>query len=218
VYRVLVIVDVQNDFCPGGSLAVKRGSDIVQAVNTLAERGRFDAVVATQDWHPEGHVSFASRHAKKPFETTRVFYGEQKLWPDHCVQGSRGADFHAALDRSRLTLILRKGTRIDVDSYSAFRENDRSTSTGLAGFLVEAAGGRGIELVVCGIATDVCVLNTVIDALALSSRPRVTVAADACAAVTEESGAAALEAMRKAGAIIGSVDGILAAASNGGAA
>jgi len=127
---VLIVVDVQNDFCPGGALAVPRGDEIVPIVNRLA--ARFHNVVLTQDWHPPGHFSFASTHpGKNPFETAAAFYGPQMLWPDHCTQGTPGAAFHSALDIPHAALVLRKGMEPTIDSYSAFYENDRTTPTGL---------------------------------------------------------------------------------------
>jgi len=134
----LLLVDVQNDFCPGGALAVPRGDEIVPLVNRLARR--FRHVVLTQDWHPRGHGSFASTYpGKKPYETIEVAYGAQVLWPDHCVQGTRGADFRADLDVPHAELVLRKGYHREIDSYSAFVENDRKTATGLAGICASAA-------------------------------------------------------------------------------
>jgi nicotinamidase/pyrazinamidase len=158
--NVLVIVDVLNDFCPGGALAVPQGDAVVPAVNRLATR--FAHVVLTQDWHPPGHTSFASSHpGKQPFETIGVAYGQQVLWPDHCVQGTEGAAFHPGLAVSHAELVLRKGFRPAIDSYSAFRENDRRTPTGLAAYLRE----RGFERVtLCGLATDFCVLFSALDA------------------------------------------------------
>ena len=156
---VLIIVDVQNDFCPGGALAVPLGDEIVPAVNRLA--GEFAHVILTQDWHPRGHASFTSSHAgKQPFQTIELAYGQQILWPDHCVQGTQGAAFHSGLDVPHAELVIRKGFRSGIDSYSAFRENDRRTPTGLAGYLKE----RGFERVtLCGLATDFCVLYSAID-------------------------------------------------------
>ena len=157
---VLLIVDVQNDFCPGGNLAVADGDAVVPAINRLA--GAFAHVVLTQDWHPPGHLSFASSHpCKRPFETVTLAYGAQTLWPDHCVQETPGAAFHGALDTPRAELVLRKGHRQDIDSYSAFYENDRVTPTGLAGYLRE----RGLGRVFCaGLALDYCVRYSAEDA------------------------------------------------------
>jgi nicotinamidase/pyrazinamidase len=157
--EVLLIVDVQNDFCPGGALAVPGGDEIVPVVNKLA--AGFSHVILTQDWHPAGHASFASSHpGKKPFDTIEVSYGQQTLWPGHCVQGTQGAAFHPRLDVPHAELVLRKGYRRAIDSYSAFRENDRRTPTGLAGYLRE----RGFErITVCGLATDFCVFYSAVD-------------------------------------------------------
>jgi len=155
----LLVVDVQNDFIPGGALAVARGDKVVPLVNRLA--ARFENVVLTQDWHPRGHASFASSHpGKKPFETIDLAYGTQVLWPDHCVQGTSGAAFHPDLDATRAQLVIRKGYHRDIDSYSGFLEADRKTATGLAGYLRE----RGLKkLYVCGLATDFCVAWTALD-------------------------------------------------------
>jgi nicotinamidase/pyrazinamidase len=158
----LVVVDVQNDFIPGGALAVPRGDEVVPAINRLA--ARFESVVLTQDWHPRGHASFASSHpGKKPFETVELPYGTQVLWPDHCVQGTSGAAFHPELNVTKAQLVIRKGHHRDIDSYSAFLEADRRTSTGLAGFLRE----KNLRtLFICGLATDFCVAWTALDARA----------------------------------------------------
>jgi len=156
----LLVVDVQNDFMPGGALAVPRGDEIVPLVNRIA--ANFAVVVLTQDWHPEGHASFASSHpGRKPYETMRLAYGEQVLWPDHCVQGTPGAAFHAGLDIPHAQLVIRKGHHRKVDSYSAFLEADRKTKTGLDGYLKS----RGVKRVFCaGLATDFCVAWTAMDA------------------------------------------------------
>jgi nicotinamidase/pyrazinamidase len=174
---VLIVVDLQNDFCPGGALAVTGGDEIVPLVNGLIERAPH--VVLTQDWHPAGHSSFASSHpGRAPFETIEVSYGAQTLWPDHCVQGSRGAEFHPRLRWSRAELIVRKGFRPAIDSYSAFFENDRTTPTGLGGYLRE----RGLtRLVLCGLATDYCVAYSALDAARLGFA--VTVRLTACRAI-----------------------------------
>ena len=192
--EVLIVTDPQLDFCPGGSLAVPEGDAIVPAVNRLA--GRFPHVILTQDWHPKGHASFASSHpGRAPFETIEVEYGPQTLWPDHCVEGTPGAEFHPALDIPRVELIIRKGYRAAIDSYSAFRENDRKTPTGLAGYLRE----RGFERVtLCGLATDFCVFFSAIDARAAGFAT--AVALDASRAIDiGGSLAQALAAMREAG-------------------
>jgi nicotinamidase/pyrazinamidase len=157
---VLLVVDVQNDFCPGGRLAVPRGDEIVALVNDLATR--FRHVVLTQDWHPPGHLSFASTHAgRSPYETIEVPYGSQILWPDHCVQGTSGAEFRHDLQIPNAQLILRKGYHRDIDSYSAFYENDRTSHTGLTGYLRE----RGLRRVfAAGLAFDFCVRYSCEDA------------------------------------------------------
>jgi nicotinamidase/pyrazinamidase len=190
----LIMVDIQNDFMPGGALAVPQGDEIVPLANRLATR--FEWVVAAQDWHPAGHTSFASAHpGRKPFETTRLSYGEQVLWPDHCVQGGEGAAFHRALALERVQLIVRKGYRPEVDSYSVFIEADRRTSTGLAGWLREVGVRR---LWFCGLATDFCVLWSTLDARAAGFEA--TVIEDACRAIDlDGSLEAAWQAMSAAG-------------------
>lgn len=157
---LLLIIDVQNDFCPGGALAVPHGDAVVPVINRLAER--FDHVVLTQDWHPSGHSSFATSHpGSAPFQTISMPYGQQTLWPDHCVQGTVGAAFHPQLATVRAQLVIRKGFRSEIDSYSAFYENDRQTPTGLAGYLRE----RGLRRVfMAGLATDYCVHYSAVDA------------------------------------------------------
>ncbi|TAN55368.1 MAG: bifunctional nicotinamidase/pyrazinamidase [Betaproteobacteria bacterium] len=170
----LIVVDVQNDFMPGGALAVPRGDEVVPVINRIA--AQFEWIVATQDWHPRAHASFASSHpGRKPFETTRLPYGEQVLWPDHCVQGTAGAALHRDLAIPRAQLIVRKGYRPGVDSYSAFLEADRSTSTGLAAWLRELGIGR---LWFCGLATDFCVGWSALDARAAGFEA--SVIEDAC--------------------------------------
>jgi nicotinamidase/pyrazinamidase len=157
---LLLVIDVQNDFCPGGALAVADGDAVVPVINRLAER--FDHVVLTQDWHPAGHSSFATSHpGSAVFEAIDVPYGRQTLWPDHCVQDTLGAAFHPQLATDRAELIIRKGFRRTIDSYSAFYENDRRTPTGLAGYLRE----RGLRRIfLAGLATDFCVRYSAIDA------------------------------------------------------
>ncbi|OGK95608.1 MAG: nicotinamidase [Candidatus Rokubacteria bacterium RIFCSPHIGHO2_02_FULL_73_26] len=171
---VLLVVDVQNDFCPGGALAVPHGDEVVPLINRLA-RG-FAHVVLTQDWHTAGHVSFASAHpGRKPLDTVELPYGTQVLWPDHCVQGTPGAALHPALAIPHAELIIRKGFRRQVDSYSAFCEADRTTPTGLAGYLRE----RGLARVfLVGLATDFCVAWSALDARARGFDA--TVVEDAC--------------------------------------
>ena len=157
---VLLIIDVQNDFCGGGALAVGEGDAVVPVVNRLTER--FDHVVLTQDWHPPGHSSFATSHpGSAPFESVTMPYGQQTLWPEHCVQGTPGAAFHPQLVTDRAELVIRKGFRSEIDSYSAFYENDRKTPTGLAGYLRE----RGLQRIfLAGLATDYCVHYSAVDA------------------------------------------------------
>jgi nicotinamidase/pyrazinamidase len=157
---LLLIIDVQNDFCPGGALAVADGDAVVPVINRLAER--FDHVVLTQDWHPAGHSSFATSHpGSAAFEAINMPYGRQTLWPDHCVQGTSGAAFHPQLATDRAELVIRKGFRPAIDSYSAFYENDRRTPTGLAGYLRE----RGLQRIfLAGLATDFCVRYSAVDA------------------------------------------------------
>ena len=203
----LLVIDVQYDFCPGGALAIAGGDEVVAVINALAHR--FDHVVMTQDWHPEGHGSFASAHpGHSPFETIRMPYGDQTLWPDHCVQGTRGADIHAGLGLPNCEMIVRKGFRAEIDSYSAFRENDRATATGLAGYLRE----RGLaRLFLAGLATDFCVHFSALDARAEGFEAWVI--EDACRAIDlDGSLAAARENMRAAGV------GFVAAADLGAAA
>jgi nicotinamidase/pyrazinamidase len=157
---VLVVVDAQNDFCPGGALAVAEGDRIVPVANRLG--ARFRHVVLTQDWHPRGHVSFASTHAgRQPYDTITLPYGEQVLWPDHCIPGTKGAEFHRDLDTRKATLVVRKGWNAAIDSYSALYENDHRTPTGLAGYLRE----RGLRrLFLAGLAADFCVQYSALDA------------------------------------------------------
>ncbi|WP_263376345.1 bifunctional nicotinamidase/pyrazinamidase [Granulicella aggregans] len=159
----LLVIDMQSDFCPGGSLAVDEGDSIVPLINKLGRR--FEHVILTQDWHPEGHISFASAHpGSQPYTVTEVAYGPQTLWPDHCLKGSSGAAFHPALDLPHAELIVRKGFRREIDSYSAFLENDHRTPTGLAGYVRE----RGLKrLFLCGLAYDFCVRFSAIDGTAL---------------------------------------------------
>jgi nicotinamidase/pyrazinamidase len=193
-HDALLVIDIQNDFCPGGALAVAGGDEVVAPANLLMRR--FGRVVLTQDWHPPHHRSFASAHpGRQPFESIDMPYGAQTLWPDHCVQGTAGADFHPALDVKRAALIVRKGYHPLIDSYSAFFENDRRTSTGLGGWLREL-GVRRVFL--CGLATDFCVHYSAIDARRLGFE--VVVLLDACRAIDlDGSLSAALDTMRKAG-------------------
>ncbi|MFL5060170.1 MAG: bifunctional nicotinamidase/pyrazinamidase [Xanthobacteraceae bacterium] len=182
---LLLVVDVQNDFCPGGKLPVPHGDEVVPVVNRLA--AKFPHVVLTQDWHPPGHFSFASTHAgRQPFETVTVAYGPQVLWPDHCVQGTPGAEFHPTLAVPQAELIVRKGFRRAIDSYSAFFENDHRTPTGLTGYLHE----RGLSRVVLvGLALDFCVRYSAEDAHAQGFD--VIVVEDACRAIDVDGSLAA---------------------------
>jgi nicotinamidase/pyrazinamidase len=191
---VLVIVDVQNDFCPGGALAVPDGDSVVPVINRIAPA--FAQVVLAQDWHPPGHQSFASSHpGRQPFETIEAAYGPQTLWPDHCVQDTPGAAFHADLETVRAEMIIRKGYRAEIDSYSAFFENDRKTATGLRGYLRERGLGRAF---LCGLAGDYCVAYSAIDAA--KDGFEAVVIEDACRAIDlDGSLAAAREAMTQAG-------------------
>lgn len=190
----LLVVDVQNDFMPGGALAVPRGDEIVPLVNRIA--ANFAVVVLTQDWHPAGHASFASSHpGRKPYDTVRLAYGEQVLWPEHCVQGTPGAAFHAGIEIPHAQLVIRKGHHRKVDSYSAFLEADRRTRTGLDGYLKS----RGVKRVFCaGLATDFCVAWTAMDARRFGLQA--VVIEEACRAIdTGGSLAAALRGMKRAG-------------------
>lgn len=190
----LLVIDVQNDFIPGGQLAVPEGDLIVPLINRLA--GQFKQVVIAQDWHPAGHASFASSHpGRQPYDVIQLPYGEQTLWPDHCIQGSRGAEFHSGLDLPHAQLVIRKGCNPDIDSYSAFMEADRVTTTGLAGYLKE----RGIDTVyLVGLALDFCVMFSALDARAAGFNAFVVL--DACRAIDlNGSLAAAIERMQVAG-------------------
>ena len=175
--HALIVIDVQNDFCPGGALAVPDGDAIIPGINALMAEA--DTVVLTQDWHPAGHSSFASSHAgKSPYDMTEMPYGPQVLWPDHCIQGSQGAAFHAELEAHRAQMIVRKGFRPEIDSYSAFFENDHTTPTGLDGYL-RTRGVTALTLV--GLATDFCVNFSAVDAAKLGYA--VTVRTDMCRAI-----------------------------------
>ncbi|QIE56224.1 bifunctional nicotinamidase/pyrazinamidase [Pikeienuella piscinae] len=189
----LIVIDVQNDFCPGGALAVRDGDAVVSPINALS--AQYPLRVLTQDWHPADHSSFADNHAgAAPFSTIEADYGPQVLWPAHCVQGTPGAAFHESL-RTDADLIIRKGFRAAIDSYSAFFENDHETPTGLAGYLRERGVGA---LVLCGLATDFCVRFSAVDAAKLGFEA--TVVEDACRGIDlDGSLAAAWEEMREAG-------------------
>ncbi|MBN1533697.1 MAG: bifunctional nicotinamidase/pyrazinamidase [Spirochaetes bacterium] len=202
--RALIVTDVQNDFCPGGALAVPGGDLIVPVINRVIDR--FDAVVATQDWHPRHHMSFASNHrGRKPFDVITMGGVEQVLWPDHCVQGTAGAAFHPGLNTDSAHLIIRKGTDPDIDSYSTFIENDKRRITGLEGYL----RSLGIdEVYLCGLATDFCVLYSALDSAALGFAT--TVVLDACRGIDVPAGSVgrAVETMKARGIRIISSDGL----------
>lgn len=190
----LIVIDTQYDFCPGGALAVPEGDRIVPGINALMEE--FAAVILTQDWHPAGHTSFASEHpGRAPMEMSDMPYGPQILWPDHCIQGSRGAEFHDDLHTDRADLVIRKGFRPGIDSYSAFYENDHVTPTGLTGYLRT----RGIEsLTMVGLALDFCVNFSAVDAA--KEGFATTVRTDLCRAIDlDGSLAAARDGMEQAG-------------------
>jgi nicotinamidase/pyrazinamidase len=195
--EVLLVVDPQNDFFPGGALPVPRGDEIVPPVNRLA--ADFAHVVVTQDWHPPGHASFASTYPdRRPYDTLDLQYGPQILWPDHCVQGTKGAEFHRRLHLPRAELVLRKGFHPGIDSYSAFRENDRKTPTGLAGYLRERGLGR---VTIAGLATDFCVLYSALDAREAGFET--VVALDACRGIDIDGSVdEALAAMKAAGVVL----------------
>lgn len=169
IAHALIVVDMQNDFCPGGALGVKGGDEILPLLNATINQS--EHVILTQDWHPKGHSSFASSHqGKEPYQSIMMPYGEQTLWPDHCVQGTKGADFHPQLNRDRTELIIRKGFRHSIDSYSTFFENDHRTPTGLAGYLRERNIGA---ITLAGLATDFCVAFSALDAVELGFNTRV---------------------------------------------
>jgi nicotinamidase/pyrazinamidase len=184
---VLIVIDVQNDFCPGGALAVQGGDAVIAPILRVSER--FEHIVLTQDWHTPDHYSFASAHSgKKPYEQIELSYGIQTLWPDHCVQGTQGAEFHPELELTRAELIVRKGFHRTIDSYSAFFENDHTTATGLGGYLKE----RGFRRVfLAGLAYDFCVGYSALDALRLGFEA--VVLKDACRAIDLNGSAAAME-------------------------
>jgi nicotinamidase/pyrazinamidase len=184
---VLIVIDVQNDFCPGGALAVADGDAVIPVIHRIAPL--FAHVLLTQDWHTPDHHSFASAHGKQPFEQIDLSYGSQTLWPDHCVQGTKGADFHPALTLTQAELILRKGFRPQIDSYSAFFENDRTTATGLDGYLKERQLAR---IFLAGLAYDYCVGYSALDARMLGF-PAIIIR-DACRAINLNGSVANIEA------------------------
>lgn len=193
-HDVFLVVDIQNDFCPGGALAVAEGDSVIPLIHSVASR--FQHIVLTQDWHPAHHSSFASSHpCRQPYESIELSYGAQTLWPDHCVQSSKGAEFHADLHLPQAELILRKGYDQEIDSYSAFFENDRTTHTGLAGYLAERALTR---VFLAGLAYDYCVAYSALDARRLGLQAYVL--RDACRAIDLNGSVAVIEAeMAEAG-------------------
>jgi nicotinamidase/pyrazinamidase len=204
VNNCLIITDIQNDFCPGGALAVAEGDKIIPIVNTLARK--FDKVVATQDWHPPGHASFASTHNKEPYDIITIDEIQQVLWPVHCVTGSFGADFHKDLDLREVDLIIRKGNDLKIDSYSTFLENDKKTVTGLHYYLK----GFSIQnLYLCGLATDYCIYYSAMDAKEMGFN--VGVILDACRGIDVPAGniAASVERMKERGIRIMNHDDLL---------
>lgn len=199
--KALIIADVQNDFLPGGALGVPDGDMVIPAINSITDL--FDIVIATQDWHPAGHESFASVHAKNPGDLIDLHGISQVLWPDHCVQGSKGSELASAFNTDRVTRIFRKGTHKEIDSYSCFFENDRKTSTGLADYL---KAEKITEVYVCGLATDYCVKYSALDAAALGFETYLI--ADASKGVNLKPGDVekAIEEMEKAGVRIVTTD------------
>jgi len=192
--EALLVIDLQNDFCPDGALAVAGGDTIVQPINAAMDK--FNIVILTQDWHPSDHKSFASSHENKsPFDTVEMFYGEQVLWPNHCIQGSAGARFHPDLNHTRADVIVRKGSNPEVDSYSAFYENDKVTPTGLHGYLKNR---EVTKLTLVGLATDYCVAFSALDAAKLGYA--VTVRLDMARGIDSDGSLkAAIDKMSKAG-------------------
>ncbi|PUB15669.1 bifunctional nicotinamidase/pyrazinamidase [Yoonia sediminilitoris] len=192
--HALIVIDVQNDFCPGGALAVAGGNEIVDGIN--AAMSDYEAVILTQDWHPAGHSSFASTHGAAPMSMMDMPYGPQVLWPDHCIQGSIGAQFHPDLQTDKADLIIRKGYNPAIDSYSAFFENDHSTPTGLEGYLRTRKIDR---LTLVGLATDFCVNYSAVDAAKLGFAVQVNM--DLCRAIDFDGSLAAATAGMKAAGV-----------------
>ncbi|MFN3966649.1 MAG: bifunctional nicotinamidase/pyrazinamidase [Endomicrobiia bacterium] len=192
--NALIIVDVQNDFCPGGALAVPEGDKIIPVINKISSK--FYKVIATQDWHPSNHISFAKTHNKKLYEKIKIGNIEQTLWPEHCVQGTPGANLHKDLNLNNVQLILRKGTNPDIDSYSAFLENDRKTETGLHYYL---KGLKIKNIYVCGLATDYCVYFTALDGIKFGFKVSVIIDASKGVNVPEGNVEKAIEDMKKRG-------------------
>ncbi|CUW89333.1 bifunctional nicotinamidase/pyrazinamidase [Rhizobium pusense] len=198
--KALLLIDIQNGFCPGGNLAVADGDKVVPTANALIDNGGYDLIVASQDWHPENHGSFASQHpGKKPFDMGELSGKPQMMWPDHCVQGTADAEFHADLKTEAFDYIQQKGENPAVDSYSAFRDNDQGATTGLSDYLTR----QGVtQLDVCGLATDYCVSFSVLDALDMLPGVKVRFIEDASRGIDPQGIKAAIATMREKGAII----------------
>jgi nicotinamidase/pyrazinamidase len=195
--KALLLIDIQNGFCPGGNLPVADGDAVVAVANRLIETGSYDLVVASQDWHPANHGSFASQHSgKKPFDMGELSGQPQVMWPDHCVQGTTDAEFHPALDVSRIDYIQRKGENPAVDSYSAFRDNDRNALTGLSDYLKSK---HVTDLDLMGLATDYCVRFSALDAIDMLPGVKVRLVADGCRGIDPKGVEEALAAMTEAG-------------------
>ncbi len=195
--KALLLIDIQNGFCPGGNLPVAHGDEIVPVANRLIEDGGYDVVVASQDWHPENHGSFASRHpGKKPFEMGELSGQPQVMWPDHCVQGTPDAEFHPDLNIDAVDYIQQKGENPAVDSYSAFRDNDQAAITGLAGYL---RAQQVTELDLCGLATDYCVKFSALDALEMLPGVKVRFIKDASRGIDPQDVKNAIAEMKEKG-------------------
>ena len=195
--KALLLIDIQNGFCPGGNLPVGDGDAVVAVANRMMANGAYDLIVASQDWHPENHGSFASQHpGKKPFDMGELSGQPQVMWPDHCVQGTQDADFHPDLDTSRIDFVQRKGENPAVDSYSAFRDNDKAALTGLSDWL-KAKGVTDVDIM--GLATDYCVKFSALDAVDMLRGVKVRLIADGCRGIDAKGVEDAIEAMREAG-------------------
>lgn len=207
--KALLLIDIQNGFCPGGNLPVADGDAVVPVANALMKSGRYDLIVASQDWHPANHGSFASQHpGAKPFDLGELFGKPQVLWPDHCVQGTPDAEFHPGLDRSAIAYVQKKGENPVVDSYSAFRDNDRAALTGLAGYLKQ----KGVtELDLMGLATDYCVKFSALDAVDMLPGVTVRFIEDGSRGIDPQGVKAAIDEMKSAGVAVVSSRDILAA-------
>jgi nicotinamidase/pyrazinamidase len=195
--KALLLVDIQNGFCPGGNLPVPEGDKVVPVANRLIEEGGYDVIVASQDWHPANHGSFASQHpGRRPFEMGELCGQPQMLWPDHCVQGTADAEFHPDLDIDAIDYIQQKGENPAIDSYSAFRDNDKAAITGLAGYL---RAQQIKELDICGLATDYCVKFSALDALEMLPGVQICFIEDASRGIDPKGVKAAIEEMREKG-------------------